>query len=531
MDQTSGRSARRWAGPALRAALLAGCIGVGAPAWAEDATGERAQQLEQQVRAWLATLLGPRANLADRPVHITADGDRFRVEVPVNDLFATSGITVSGDPISAVARPLDGGRWAIDDIRFPSPLRAAYQAGGGANTLTATADEQTQHAVLDPSLATSSSWDGMVKGYASRTEGPQGTQSTRLETLTSHMVWQPAEGGRLNVLQEIQGGLLTVNSMVPKVGLVAFSAERMRGTVHMENVTPERVAPVLHAMFELAPLAMAAADAATDAKQAPPTRPRKPGASPRPTPSKPAEARPRHHDAFKLTAEVRASLHAALVAARDLTDGFGEQVTLENLRVEAGDHGGRAARMVAGLGVDAPGGRLSMRMNFALDGLDSPAIPPGVYRDYLPRHIAFAPRLGGVPAKDFMDLLLRAVDSDGHDPALEAQAEELMRKGPFAVGLDELALDFGPATLKGSGEMQVTGRDTYNGQAHFAATGMDALLRQANATPELGMAAPVLLMLKGLGQQDGDTLVWNIAYQGGKLTVNGNDMSQMMPGK
>ena len=61
-------------------------------------------------------------------------------------------------------------------------------------------------------------------------------------------------------------------------------------------------------------------------------------------------------------------------------------------------------------------------------------------------------------------------------------------------------------------------------------TGLDELIKRSSTTPELKQAGPVLIMLKGLGKPDGKQMVWKIAYDGGKMMVNGNDLSGMIPG-
>jgi hypothetical protein len=512
----------------LRAVLLAGACaaglgaGLGAvtPARADDATGtaaapitaEGARMLEQQVHDWFAALLGSHADLGARPLHVTAEDDHYRVELPLAGTLAAiadAGVSIEGAPVSAELKPLDGGRWAIDDIRIPSPLHLSFptpSADGGAGTsqLTATVEHQEQHAVLDPSLATPSHWDATIKGYASSLSGPadMGTRTTSVDEVTMHMRWEPVADGHLTVLQDSESHLLATNAVVPNVGLLSVSAERMRAEVRMDSLAPDEVAPLIHAVMDLGPVGLAAARQAGGEQDAP-----------------------------KLTDENRASVHAALSALAGLMGGFDERVTLENLHVVGSGHSGRLAKMVTGLSVGAPAGRAQIRFEMAFDGLDSPDIPPGVFRKYLPRHIAFSPRVGGVPAADLRDLLLRAADSNGDDPLLEVQATALLAKGPLTVGLDDVALDFGPATLKGKGEMRVSAVDQYEGEAHFSATGLDDLIKQANKTPDLAQAAPVLFMLKGMGRADGARTVWDITYRDGKLLVNGNDMSGMMPGK
>ncbi len=509
-----------------RAALLAGvglaCVGAVAPARADDAapaavaaapiSADGARQLEQQVHDWLAALLGPRADIDARPLHVTAEDDHYRIELPLASTLAAvaaTGVSFEGDPVSAELKPLDGGRWAIDDIRAPSKLRVSFPSpssdgDSGTTQITATIEQQEQHAVLDPSLATPSLWDAKIKGYKYVMSGPAeaGTRTTSVDEVTMHMRWEPTADGRMTVRQDTESHLLATNAVMPTIGLVSVSAERMLASVRLDGVAPNEVAPFLHAVMDLAPVGLAAARQAGGQQDAP-----------------------------KLTDENRASLHTALTALAGMMGGFDEQVTLENLHLSGSGHGGRLAKMVSGLSVGAPDGRALIRFDLTLDGLDSPEIPAGVYRKYLPRHIALAPRVGGVPAADLRALLLREADSNGDAPLLEVQAGALLAKGPLAVGLDDISLDFGPATLRGKGEARFSAIDQYEGEAHFSATGLDELIKQANKVPELKEAAPVLFMLKGMGRQDGARTIWDVSYHDGKMLVNGNDMSGMMPGK
>jgi hypothetical protein len=576
-----------------RAALL-GCVlaaGLAAAPAARPAevSAEAAQAIEQQLHDWLAALLGPRATLGERPLRVTAEADHYRLEVPFAAPLAAVGLTVEGDPVSAVLTPLEGGRWALDDVRAPSPLRLSYPiasagtaGGAGAGVFTATLDAQDQHAVIDPSLATPSRWDATIKGYTSSTEGggESGTATLRIEESSVHVSVDPAADGRVNIVEETDSRLIASNATMPPLGLASFSIGRMRASVRLNGVAPERVAPIAHAVLALAPLcaaAVAAAQAgrggggsaaidhkavhdlaeanrkAAEADRQTAEADRQALADGRMTP---AERKQRANDrhaaalarqqalqaarahqpapapaATALTSEQHAAAHDALVALADLMSGFEEQQTLEDVHAVAGGFSGHFDKAATGFSLGAPDGRAQLRLSFALDGLDSADVPPGVFRDYLPRHIAIAPRIGGVPAADLRDLLLRAADSNGDDPMLEAQAKALLDKGPVVAGLDELSLDLGPATLKGSGELRIGAADHYEGEAHFVATGLDELIRQANTVPDLKQAAPVLFLLKGMGRQDGANTIWDITYRDNKVLVNGNDMSGMLPGK
>jgi hypothetical protein len=567
----------------VRAALVAGTIAAGVAVWApgrahadpaEAVSAEGAEKLERQLHDWLATTLGPKVTIGDRPFQVTADSDHYSLEIPfAGALAGATGVTVEGANVTAKLTPLDGGRWAVDDVHSPSPLHIAMPIPvAGAATMadiTATFASQEQHAIIDPSLATPSHWDSTIKGYNSTMAGPGdvGTRTTSMDELSLHAAWEPGADGRLNVLEEGDSHLLASNSMVPDVGPVSVSVEKVHGSIRLDGVATDQVATLMHAAMDLAPAGVAAAKkgggvdqqkiaalaaenhAAADADRRDAEADKQAVAAGKMTLAERkkrtderharAQARMEAMQAARtpapaappqLSAEQEATAKTALVALAGLLTGFDEHGTMENMHVSAAGHSGHLDKFAGGFSASAPDGKALIRLNFAIDGLDSPEIPPGVYRDYLPRHLSISPRVGGVPAADLHDLLLRAANSGGDDPQLQEQAMALLAKGPLAVGVDELSFDFGPATLKGTGEVRISGMNEYEGEAHFVATGLDDLIKKAATVPELKQAGPVLFLVKGMGKQDGATTVWDVTYSQGKLLVNGNDLSQMMPG-
>jgi len=111
------------------------------------------------------------------------------------------------------------------------------------------------------------------------------------------------------------------------------------------------------------------------------------------------------------------------------------------------------------------------------------------------------------------------------------QATALLHTAPVTVGLDDVEIDLGPARLRGGGELRIAAADEMSGEADITITGLDALIRQAAAIPQMKQALPVLIMLKGLGRQDGNATRWKITYSGKKVMVNGNDLSALLPGR
>jgi hypothetical protein len=178
----------------------------------------------------------------------------------------------------------------------------------------------------------------------------------------------------------------------------------------------------------------------------------------------------------------------------------------------------------------APGGKLDFSFTLMLDGLDTPMLPPGPLRDYLPRRVALTPHITGVPMDDVVALVLRAIDNKDAPPP-QAEIIGLLAKGPLKVGLENVVIDLGDVGLKGDGALTITGATPADikGGARIVATGLDGLIQRANTVPELKSAAPVLILVKGLGEQKGDTVTWNITYADGRTLVNGTDLKALMP--
>ncbi len=486
-----------------------------------DVTTDQARNLEGQLRDWLSGLFKPAVKIGDRPVRVTAEGDHFRLEMPIPPLGA-AGMSVPG-PVTMSARPLPDGRWALDDLRVPLPLRYTAPArltrpGQQLDSLDATVGSQDFHGVFDFTFAQPSSYDQHFTDLHTATvqsimtpaakpppprpgtpDKPQATaphtvtirSTTDTARLSGHSLWQPVGGGRVDMTAEstfdrIRGQLSPSDSRP-----TTYTAEHGDFAAHLRNVAPDTVATMVRAISALVPSFAANQD--------------------HPTP------------------EQRALLRQLVYALRDASSGFDVVQTAENVHVDTAGQSVTFKRFINGVEGAAPGGRLRLATRLVVDGLDSPAIPEGVYRDYLPRHIALKPRVSGVPSEDVVKLLLKAIDTDSKDmPGLAGDAMALLSAGPLEVAIDELAIDLGAASLTGTGAIDIASPTDITGKADLTAHGLDALIRRANTTPQLKQIAPALLLVKGLGQQNGDETVWHITYIQGTVMVNDTDLSAML---
>jgi hypothetical protein len=183
-----------------------------------------------------------------------------------------------------------------------------------------------------------------------------------------------------------------------------------------------------------------------------------------------------------------------------------------------------------GFGGNAPDGKLGLWMDIGFDGVNSPTMPPKL-ATYLPRHFELKPTLSGVQTAVLQKLAMDASDDDTAKHPIAPDLAAIFADGGTEVGLEVLSFDLGPAKLEGTGHVTVLSPTTWRGQAHITATGFDELTTQARENPDLQQALPVLIMMRGLAKPDGDKLVWDIASEGPKLTVNGMDMSALAGGK
>ena len=479
----------------LAAALVvAAAVPAAMPARA-DVTAEAAASLQTQLRGWMEGLAGPGIDLTGHSVTVTPAGQAFRVELPVTGAYGDMGWSVTAEPVSALVKPLEGGLWSIDSLHLPSPLRTDRTGGPGPRGWVMKLAEQDIHGVFDPSLSTATSLDATLRGYAAVTQMEHGTQTTHFDRYAWHGGWQPLSEGRVAFSGEGRGENLTIGSDVPGgAGRVLVTAAAIRNSGRVERLSFDRLGSVVRSLTGLLPSAVLAASA---------------GGAP-----------------DSITPEDRDRLRALVGALRDLLGGVRAETVMEKVKLEVAGQTGTIERVSLAGGGAAPGGKLDASLRMAWEGIDSPLVPKGPLRDYLPRRITLAPHLSGLPADELMALLLRAIDAD--DPsALADEASDLLAKGPLKLGLDELVLDLGAAVLKATGAVTVAGTDDIDGSVRVEATGVDALIRRANAVPELRSVAPVLIFLKGIGEQKGEATVWNLTYADGHAQVNGTDLGAL----
>jgi hypothetical protein len=191
----------------------------------------------------------------------------------------------------------------------------------------------------------------------------------------------------------------------------------------------------------------------------------------------------------------------------------------------AGMGGFALQHALLGFGGDAPDGILHAWFDIGLDGLETPSLPPKV-AEYLPKHVELRPSISGIRTADLTKLALDATE-EAADDRIGPDIRAIFSHGGINLGLETLSFDLGPAKVEGVGKLVMLSPETWRGDAHLSATGIDELTAQARTNADLQQALPALIMLRGLAKPEGDRLVWEIASEGTSVTVNGIDLSQL----
>ena len=477
---------------------LALAVAVAGPARA-DTTPDAAVALQTQLHDWLASLLQPAVIVAPDAVKVAPEGDHFRLGVPEPLALIGMGLADAGTLFSLSVRPMEAGRWALDDLHLPAPMRvtgpALPAAPGGAPAAPApgvmelTLDGLQFHGVLDPSFTTTSSFDASFAG--AHATGPQATLTYGKSTGNS--ILQPDGEGRITVTSKADIGEMRQTADMPDGSHYTLTIGRGHFETAVKKVSPADLAALMRSISAFVPTAAGTGDSLSPAQ--------------------------------------RTLARNFVRTLRNLSESASLSDTLDGLSVDLGGMGASLRRLTMGGDIGAPDGIFSFGLQFGLEGLDSPMIPPGIYHDYLPRKIGLKSRVSGLKMDDLQTLALHAVDTDEKTmPALQGEAMALLASGPLNVSLEAFSFDLGPASLEGNLSIDIASPTDITGDGDITVTGLDALIKRANTTPELKQIAPVLIFLKGIGKQDGNETSFAISYENGSLKVNDTDLSSMMPG-
>lgn len=523
-----GRSVTRSAAasPCLAALAMAVGLTVLAPnlAAAQSATIDPAQ-VQSQLRTWFSTILAPAVTLPEPPLTVTREGDTYLLTLPAS---LWSG--AAGEDIAAELRPIDGGAWAIEKLRMP--LKGQFSATMPSPTGPPEAfdaryqiGEQTVRGVIDPGMRRRSSVNVDTRDLVLDIRSGAQKQLQRLERYGFQASVIPGADGRFDVTQDATMNGWETSAEVGPGTTTEMGMRRGRVAMRLDGVRSDRLGTAFAVVKDLIAVALNPPSGAG----APPT-----GTPSAKTPGK-ADA-----GGGDIPEAARLKIRELIEAFRGLADRMEAEETLDDLVVTIPVVGKLGLSQFAfGMGAEVPDGRLWAWTELSMSGLQFDMIPPAM-RDYVPSRVAMRPVISGVPTERIFSLLLRATEANPDMDALMAEATALLSSADTVIGVESMAIDLDPVKLSGTGRLRLFKDAAAGGkgqaapelagiEARVTATGLDALMAEANKKPELRQALPIIAMARGMGRQEGDKLVWDLAITESQALVNGVDLFATPP--
>jgi hypothetical protein len=221
-----------------------------------------------------------------------------------------------------------------------------------------------------------------------------------------------------------------------------------------------------------------------------------------------------------------AAMRAVLDATVGLLTRIDANETLDGIRFNLGNgNAGTIGRSQLRLEGAAEEQRLNAAVDLAMDEF-STASPSADSAAFVPHHLAARSVLAGLPLGPLMAFLQAALAPKLDQAALQLQAAALLNAPGAKAAIESVAFDAGPVRVKGSARFQSRADGDIGADIHISASGINAALAQIQGRPNLQGVVPFLLMAKGMGRAQGDTVVWDISLGGGPLTINGVPFGQ-----
>jgi hypothetical protein len=467
------------------------------PARAQS-SGPDADALKASVLQVLSLATFGMISVTDQGVAVTQEGRDYRVRLPLSGLAAPADAAVT-----AVARPLEGGRVDIEAMAFPSSGTIETPVATGlTNRIEFSVGKQTISGKVDPTPARESTYTADFGGVRIATAQGEQRGVQTIDHIVTDGTFSTGGDGRLTFATQSRGTGFHMIGHGPNGFSSDISARALAGHVSVEGLDRTQGARMLRAYRGLV---AAGAQARAQRTQTPP------GQAP------------------SMSAEQRGVLGALVAASDGLLNRIEIDETMEGVQFSIGTASGGGAGSVGSLRLamtgDAAGGRLNTRMGITLDAIAVPAMA-AESGGLIPYHVDLKTVLAGVPVAR-LAALLREAAQDHADPAvLQAQAESLLGDPQARIAIETLAFDAGPLSVTGSAKLLPRADGQLGGEIHIAARGVDALLAQVQGQPKLQQMMPLIFLAKGMARAQGDSLVWDIVLGDGAPTINGTQFGQ-----
>ena len=426
---------------------------------------------------------------------VTHDGDKFHVHIPLPKLSSPPNAA-----IEVTANPIGSGVWDITDLTLPpaGALTVPGTNGKPSTSLRYSIGQQTVHGRIDPTLAIPSPYAMAFSDIAFHVDNPESPTDLSIGQLTGEGTITGDGGGRMTTRSHGRADnwhiTVTTKTGEPFVATLR-SVDATSGIDGLDRARADHLRELLRSIQE----------------------------TQKATPHEPGQPHP-------MTPATREKLLAMLDASTGLLSGMKVEETFQGLHFQAADDNtGDIGEMRFAMASEATADKIAAHLDIGLKDMAFTAVPPQ-FVQYVPHRVDINTAISGIPAEALRHVIREAM-AEGSDPAaLQTEAIALLNQPGAHAGIDALLIESGPLLVQGTAQVKALPDGTAGADVHLTARGLDKMLALIQGDPKAQQIIPMLFMAKGLGKADGDTMVWDIAFADGVVTVNGVPMGQHPPG-
>jgi hypothetical protein len=425
----------------------------------------------------------------DQSAEVTRSGANYQVRLPLDGFSAPQDAAVNG-----VVHPTEQGLLDVTSMTLPpAGTIETAPASGSPTPITYSIGHQAITAKVDPGLTMPSSYAADFKAIRLLSEHGEQHGEQTVDRYTINGTVSADSGGLLTLASQGSGTGIRFIGHGPNGFASDVAIRAAAGHFSVEGLDRIQGTRLLTALRGFPDVGK--------------TSDQPPGMSP----------------------DQRQALRAIVEATGGLLNRVEAEEILEDIRFATGAGtiaaGGAVHRLHLNMTGDALAERLNTQFSIGLDGITSSALS-AENAVFIPHRIDLKTILSGLRIGPLM-ALLRAATEPGSDPgALLAQAMTLFADPKVRISIEVLSFDSGPLQINGSAKVVPRPDGQLGADIHIAASGMDKLLAQAQSQPNLQQVMPMVLLAKGIGRPEGDSLIWDISLGGGPMIVNGIPLGQ-----
>ncbi|CAN7218998.1 hypothetical protein [Rhizobium sp. LjRoot254] len=428
---------------------------------------------------------------------VTPAANRYELSVDLmpllkdvkKDVFTINGLK----PFVHYLTPQDGGMWKVE-VNDNFDVNGSFTAEGKKQDFTYKIDRMVFDGMFDPSISYFTTGKYSIDKVKMTTTGGEANIDMSMDTMSADMKGDKVADGIVDLSGTMAMANLT-ETIVDKTNNVVISANSMTGTIEAKRLGINALRDLLVFGLDLVKADVQKLDQA---------------------------------QADKLKTLIKANV--------PFTDKFDEQLKFDGVKVSAQGMDVSLESFTYGIGFTGLKKDASARFNMGMTKPVIPAslLPPGT-EGAVPESANFAVAISNLDLEGVVNYMVEHADFTKPEPLTPEQnaaiGKIVLPDGKMHIEFTDVFAKNAVYDLSLAGNMQVNPDDSDKPIVDVTITARDLdktikyLQDNAAKVPEFGQASFMVLMMKGFGKAEGDTIVWNVKLdETGKVMINGQEM-------